>query len=144
MTQDHSALLNGMQKGFDAAMGFTYTKVTLDEVCAEMTVGEQHVQQYGLVHGGVHAGLIEVLCSAGAAINAMARGQGGAVGLENTTSFLRAVRGGTLRGVATPVVRGRRTHVWEAEVRDEKGRLVATGRVRLLVLAKGEQDPLGS
>ena len=136
---DHSALLNGLRKGFDEAMGFTYVKATLDEVRAELEVAPVHLQQYGLVHGGVHAGLIEVLCSAGAAMNAMARGQGGAVGLENNTSFLRAVRAGKLVGVARPVVRGRRTQVWEAEVRDKLGRIVAKGRVRLLCLEKGEE-----
>ncbi len=137
--QDHSELLNGLRKGFDAAMGLRYTKATLDELAVEVDVREVHHQQYGLVHGGVYAGLIETLCSAGAALNAMARGQTGAVGLENTTSFLRAVRNGTLTARARPLVRGRRTQVWEAEVRDEHGRLCATGRVRLLNTNRGDE-----
>ncbi len=136
--RDHSELLNGLRKGFDAAMGFRYTKATLDEVSIEVEVAPVHHQQYGLVHGGVYAGLIEVMCSAGAAMNAMSRGQSGAVGLENTTSFLRGVRSGTLRGTARPLVRGRRTQVWEAEVRDLHGRLCATGRVRLLNTSKDD------
>ena len=140
---DHAALLNGLQKGFDEAMGFRYVSATLDEVSAELTVGPVHLQAYGLVHGGVHAGLIEVLCSAGAAMNAMARGQDGAVGLENHTSFLRAVREGKLTGVARPVVRGRRTQVWEATVTDADDLTVATGRVRLLCLEKGEREGVG-
>ncbi|MAQ15932.1 MAG: hypothetical protein CMN30_14205 [Sandaracinus sp.] len=141
---DHAALLNGLRKGFDEAMGFEYVTATLDEVSARLTVGPVHLQAYGLVHGGVHAGLIEVLCSAGAAMNAMARGQEGAVGLENHTSFLRAVREGVLVGTARPVVRGRRTQVWEASVTDAEDRVVATGRVRLLCLEKGERDAVGS
>ena len=57
------------------------------------------------------------------------------VGLENNTSFIRAVRAGVrLRAIATPLTRGRRTQVWEARVIDEEDRLVATGRVRLLCL----------
>jgi uncharacterized protein (TIGR00369 family) len=58
-----------------------------------------------------------------------------AVGLENHTSFIRAVRSGRLRATARPITRGRKTHVWEAEVRDEQDRVVATGRVRLLCVA---------
>ncbi|MBX3250917.1 MAG: PaaI family thioesterase [Myxococcales bacterium] len=139
MTIDHAAMLQGMRKGWDAAMGLRWVKATLDELVAEIEIGDVHRQQYGLVHGGVHAGLIEVLCSAGAAMNAMARGQGGAVGLENHTSFVRAAREGTIRGVARPIERGRRTQVWEAEVRDGDGQLLATGRVRLLCLEAGEQ-----
>ncbi|MEM9068726.1 MAG: PaaI family thioesterase [Myxococcota bacterium] len=138
MDNDHAALLNGMRKGFDDAMGFQYTKATLEEVCVEFAVSDVHLQQYGLVHGGVYAGLIEVMCSVGAAMNAMARGQSGAVGLDNNTSFLRAVRSGTLKAVARPLTRGQRTQVWEAEVRDSHGRLCAKGRVRLLNTVKGD------
>ena len=59
------------------------------------------------------------------------------VGLENSTSFLRAARGGTLRVTATPLQRGRRTQVWTATVEDDQGRALATGRVRLLCLEAG-------
>jgi 1,4-dihydroxy-2-naphthoyl-CoA hydrolase len=114
-------------------MGVRFTTVTVDEVIAEWTVGPEHLQAYGIVHGGVYAGVIETLASVGAAMNAMSRGQS-VVGLENNTSFLHAVREGTLTGRATPIVRGRRTHVWEATIKDASGRLVATGRVRLLAL----------
>ena len=39
--------------------------------------------------------------------------------------------------VATPLSRGRRSPVWECAIRDDKQRLVATGRVRMLVLDAG-------
>ncbi len=59
------------------------------------------------------------------------------VGLENTTSFVRAVRG-KLVAVATPVRRGRGSQVWEVAISDEGGRLAATtGRVRTLSLEAG-------
>lgn len=130
------ALLNAHVTGFDAAMGLRFVAATADELVAELAVGERHLQPHGLVHGGVHAGLIEALCSTGAALGVMASG-GSAVGLENTTSFLRAARGGVLRCVARPVHRGRSSQVWTADVLDENGRLLATGRVRLQVLAPG-------
>jgi len=113
----------------------TITSATKDEVRAEMTIGPQHLQAYGIVHGGVHCGVIETLASIGAYLVARERGQH-VVGLENNTSFVRAVRAGTrLRAVATPVTRGRQTQVWAANIIDEEDRLVATGRVRLLCLA---------
>jgi uncharacterized protein (TIGR00369 family) len=77
------------------------------------------------------------VASVGAALNAMAEGRH-AVGLENHTSFLRAVRGGKLTVTARPVAKGRRSQVWEGEVRDDKGRLAATGRVRLMILEGDE------
>ncbi len=117
--------------GWVKEMGVTVLTASADEVTCEWTVEEKHHQAYGIVHGGVHCGVIETLASIGAALAARPRGQR-VVGLENATSFLRAVRAGTLRARATPVTRGRTTQVWEAWIHDEQGRLVAQGRVRLL------------
>src|SRR6266851_4333709 len=129
---------NSAAEGWLQAMGVTITHATDEEVRAELTVGPEHLQSYGIVHGGVHCGLIESLASIGAALYALPRSQS-VVGLENSTSFIRAVRAGaTLRAVATPVTRGRKTQVWEAKVEDGEGRIVATGRVRLLCLEKDE------
>ncbi len=129
-------LINDRLDGYSIAMGLRFTGVKPDEVEARMTVGKQHLQPYGIVHGGVHAGMIETLCSAGAAISVYAEGRT-VVGLENSTSFLRAVREGELRCVAHPLHRGRTSQMWQAEVYDDRDRLVATGRVRLMVLEKG-------
>ena len=114
------------------------TLATKDEVRAELTVGPQHLQAAGIVHGGVHCGVIETLASIGAYLVARERGQY-VVGLENNTSFIRAVRvGAQLRAVATPVTRGRQTQVWQANVIDADDRIVATGRVRLLCIASDQ------
>jgi uncharacterized protein (TIGR00369 family) len=122
--------------GFDDEMGFQYTTVSRDEVVIEYTITPKHLQPYGIVHGGVHCAAIEAACSAGAAMDSMPRGQS-VVGVENTTSFIRAGRSGRVRVTATPLNRGRRTQVWQAAVRDEAGRLLASGRVRLLCLDPG-------
>ncbi len=134
--KDFSAQLNGMLGGWNTGMGLTWIKATTEECIGELVVGPQHLQPYGIVHGGVHCGIIEAACSTGAAVVAGTRGQS-IVGLENNTSFITAVRGGTLRVTATPVTRGRTTQVWQAVVTNDEGRICATGRVRLLALAAG-------
>jgi len=132
VVKEFSEQLNAIPEGWVQAMGMTITHATKDEVRAELTIGHQHLQGYGIVHGGVHCGIIETLSSMGAYLFARERGQH-VVGLENNTSFIRAVRAGArLRAVATPVTRGRQTQVWQAQVLDESDRVVATGRVRLL------------
>jgi uncharacterized protein (TIGR00369 family) len=136
--QDFAEMINAANDGWVHATGLVVVRATRDEVIGELTIGPQHLQAYGIVHGGVHAGVVETLCSIGAAIGAMAEGRT-AVGLENSTSFLRAVRGGKLRAVARPLARGRRSHVWEGEVRDDQGRLVASGKVRLMILDAGAE-----
>lgn len=137
-SNDVSAILNANLGGWNGAMGLRFTRACAEECVAELTVAEQHLQPYGIVHGGVHAGIIEAVCSTGAAIVAMARGQT-VVGLENATSFIAAARGGTLCITATPVTRGRRTQVWQAQVTDDAGKTLATGRVRLLCLDAGSE-----
>ena len=138
MADDFATQMNARREGWPEAMGMKITSATKDEVRAEMTIGPQHLQAYGIVHGGVHCGVIETLASIGAYLVARERGQH-VVGLENNTSFIRAVRAGTrLRAVATPVTRGRQTQVWAASIVDDGDRLVATGRVRLLCLASDQ------
>jgi 1,4-dihydroxy-2-naphthoyl-CoA hydrolase len=139
MSQDFADVVNQMP-GWVREMGVTILTATADEVTCAWEVAEKHLQGYGIVHGGVHGGVIETLASVGAALVALPRGQR-VVGLENTTSFIRAVRSGRLTGSARPVTRGRTTQVWEAWIRDEQGQLVAQGRVRLLCVAEGA--PLG-
>lgn len=135
-----------MAHGFDAAMGFRMVSATVDEVVLEYTIDDKHRQPYGIVHGGVHAAAVETVCSTGAALNAMARGQS-VVGVENHTSFIHAVREGVVRVTGTPLTRGRRTQLWEAVSRDVNGRIIASGRVRLLCLDQGSDlagQPVGT
>jgi 1,4-dihydroxy-2-naphthoyl-CoA hydrolase len=140
MSDDFAAMVNALPGGWVKAMGIVITRASADEVECEWTVEEKHHQAYGIVHGGVHAGVIETLASVGAALVALPRGQR-VVGLENNTSFIRAVRAGKLTGLARPVTRGRTSQVWEAWIRDEAGKLVAQGRVRLLCVT--EEQALG-
>ncbi len=133
---DFADLLNQHLGGWNEAMRLRFLRASADEVVAELEVARIHQQPYGIVHGGVHAGVIETLASAGAALSAGARGQT-VVGLENSTTFLRAVRDGTLRATSRPLTRGRRTQVWETTIHDSDNRLIATGRVRLLCLEPG-------
>jgi len=133
---DLVTLFNQHRGGFELALGLVFTKITADELVAELPVGAHLTQPYGLVHGGVYASIVETLASAGAALFAMPQGKT-SVGLENTTSFVRAVRSGKLVATAVPVHRGSRSQVWEVDVRDEAGKLAASGRVRTLSLEQG-------
>ena len=137
--EDFAAIIEAASgEGWARTMGLKLVRATREEVVAEMVIQTCHLQAYGIVHGGVYAGIIESLASIGAAIHAMSEGKS-VVGLENHTSFLRATREGTLHAVATPLSRGRRSPVWECAIRDDRQRLVATGRVRLLVLEPGAE-----
>ncbi len=117
-------------------MGLHFIQATPDEVTAQLEISACHRQAYGIVHGGVYSGIIETVASVAAALWA-GRHKQSVVGIENHTSFLHAVREGTLKASARPLMRGRRTQVWQASVTDSRGRVVAEGRVRFLALEAG-------
>ncbi|MEM1415793.1 MAG: PaaI family thioesterase [Myxococcota bacterium] len=133
-----AATLNAHPDGYNRHIGLTFVRCSGDEVVATLEVTPELLQPYGIVHGGVHCGAIETVCSVGAALAALPRNQS-VVGLENNTSFLKAVRSGTLTVTATPLTRGRRSQLWEARVTDGEERLVAKGSVRLLAMDQGSQ-----
>src|SRR5258708_16223441 len=114
MGEDFSAQMNAVRGGWPETMGITITRATAGEVKAELEVGPQHLQPYGVVHGGVYCGLIETLASVGAALFALPRGQS-VVGLENITSFVRAARDvPNLPPASTPPPPARPPHHWTA------------------------------
>lgn len=133
---DYAAVINARKGGWNLAMGLHLIRATADEVTAEVEIDHRHHQTYGIVHGGVYCSLIETVSSVGAAIWA-SRNRQSVVGVENNTSFLSAVRDGKIFATARPLMRGRRTQVWETKVTDGASRLVAHGRVRLISLEAG-------
>lgn len=134
VNDEHAELINQLHVGtWAGGLGIVVDSATRDAVTAHVVIDARHRQPQGIVHGGVYATIVESMASVGAAIDAMSRGKN-VVGLENQTSFVRAVREGTLRARATPVTRGRRTQLWDVVIENEDLAVVATGRVRLLVL----------
>jgi len=61
-----------------------------------------------------------------------ATGIGGtAVGVNNSTDFLRSVSEGTISIRTSPIHRGRRQQLWAVEFTDADGRALARSQVRL-------------
>lgn len=131
--EEVAARLNEIPDGFRAALGLRFVRASRDEIVAEATLDERHLQPYGIVHGGVYCSIIETLCSAGAALDSMRHGLS-VVGLENQTSFIRATGPGKVTAIASPITRGRRSQLWEVKITGAEDKLLATGRVRTLVV----------
>jgi len=114
-----------------AALGFQMEELTGSRVVGHLDVTPDHHTPWGVVHGGVFATIVESTCSLGASAAVADRGQF-AVGVCNTTDFLRPVVDGRMDVVAEPVLQGRIQQVWSVEfTRHNDGKLVAQGRLRL-------------
>jgi uncharacterized protein (TIGR00369 family) len=123
--------------GLAARLGIEITEMSGERVVATMPVTPDHHQPFGLLHGGASVALAETVASVGAYLAAPA-GKG-AVGMEINANHLRAVQAGTLTATATPVHRGRTTHVWQVEIADEAGRRVCVSRCTLALVNARER-----
>lgn len=115
--------------GFVALLGLTFDEVGGDRVVIRWKVRPELHQPFGIQHGGVYCSVVETAASVGGSLWLGDRGR--VVGVSNQTDFLRAVREGELTAVGTPVHRGRSQQLWQVEITDADGRLVARGQVRL-------------
>lgn len=129
-----TAFFNQKSRNMGHALGITFTDLFRDEVRASMPVNENTVQPFGLLHGGASVALGETICSVGAWLNVNHETQS-AVGLEINANHLRAVRSGTVTGVAKPIHRGASTQIWQYDVYTETGKHVCTGRCTLAIIS---------
>jgi len=120
---------------FDALLGLRFEEVTKDGVTASLEVRPDLQQPYGIVHGGVLCSLVETVGS----VSGGTWFDGPVVGVSNHTNFLRATREGRLTARSTPIHRGRTSQLWEVDITDEQGRLVAKGQLRLTNLDASER-----
>ena len=99
-------------------------------VRGHIDAGPEHHQPMGIVHGALYTGAIETAASIGAFLAVTGSGQF-AVGVDNLTDFVRPVKEGRLGVDARAASQGRTLQLWEVDITDDQGRLVAKGRVRL-------------
>jgi len=124
--------INRAMHGFDRLFGMEFLSCSDTEVRARVTVGEELKQPAGLLHGGVYASMAESMASFGTALGVFEQGDQ-AMGLSNSTSFLRPVTEGIVHACATRVHRGRTTWVWDVRFSDDAERTCAITRMTVAV-----------
>ena len=109
--------------GLVAHLGIEFGEVGRDRVVATLKVRGELLTTTGTVHGGTLMAFADTIGAAGTVANLMP-GQSTAT-LESKTNFFAACRSGVMRAEATPLHRGKRTHVWQTRVTDEAGKLLS-------------------
>ena len=117
----------------DTHLGVEFVEVGDDYIVGRVPVDARTRQPYGLLHGGVSVVLAETLGSCGAAFSTPVGYR--AVGLDINANHLKGVTSGWVTGTARPLHRGRSTHVWQIELRDEAGDLTCISRITMAILA---------
>jgi 1,4-dihydroxy-2-naphthoyl-CoA hydrolase len=124
--------LNRAMHGFDRLFGMEFVSCSDTEVCARIAVRDELKQPAGLLHGGVYASMAESMASFGTALGVYEQGDQ-AMGLSNSTSFLRPVTDGVVHACATRVHRGRTTWLWDVRFSDDADRTCAVTRMTIAV-----------
>ncbi len=106
--------------GLMRRLGMRFVEVGPDRVVVELEAGEPLSTVGGAVHGGTLMALADTAGAAGTAALGLRTAT-----LESKTNFFAAAMAGKLRAESTPLHKGRRTHVWQTRVTDEKGRLLS-------------------
>jgi uncharacterized protein (TIGR00369 family) len=132
MAEPTAEQLNAAVRGFDRLYGLELLSYTDGEVSAQVRVRDEIKQPAGLVHGGVYASIAESMASLATALAVMPEGNT-AMGLSNSTSFLRPVTEGVVHARASAIHRGRTTWVWDVSFTDDAGRSCAVTRMTIAV-----------
>jgi 1,4-dihydroxy-2-naphthoyl-CoA hydrolase len=109
-------------------MGLVITEVGPERAVGTMPV-EGNTQPYGVLHGGASCVLAETLGSVAAALHAARLHGGYALGVDINATHHKAVRSGTVTGVASPLKLGASVCTYEVVITDETGDRVCTARL---------------
>ena len=116
-------------------LGIVFTEKGDNFLTAKMPVDHRTKQPIGIMHGGASCVLAESVGSV-AANYCVDLKKRYCVGLEINTNHIRQATEGYVIGVAKPHHIGKRTHVWEIEIRHESGYLVSINRLTVMVLER--------
>ena len=115
---------------FVAETGFIVDEATATSLRGHAVLGPDHHTEWGTVHGGVYASLVECAGGVGAGLAAADLGLI-SVGVHNGTDFLRASPGGRVDIMAEALFQGRSQQLWDVVItQSETGKDLARGQLR--------------
>jgi len=135
MTDDYVERLNAFTANkHPGHVGVSLTHCDADRVEGQLTVTEPVIAGTGFLWAPVVITLADWLCAAGMSPNLPEGASFTTVELK--TNFLGSAREGEIvSGVARPAHKGRTTHVWDVEVKNEtSGKIIALFRCTQMIL----------
>jgi 1,4-dihydroxy-2-naphthoyl-CoA hydrolase len=117
---DYKLEVGNLNTGLVAHLGIKFIETTPDRVVAELEIREA----VSTLNGAIHGGTLMALADTVGAVGTLVSGEKTATA-ESKTNFFAAARSGKVRAEATPLHKGKRTHVWQTRVTDEAGKLLS-------------------
>ena len=114
-------------------IGVIFTELKAEVVRAELEVRPELLAPNGFLHAASVIALADTACGYGCRL-LLPDGAAGFTTIELKSNFLGTAREGKITCEARPVHAGRTTQVWDAEVKNAQGRLMALFRCTQAVL----------
>ncbi len=124
-------------------LGVKVEVATAERVVLTMEVTPRVHQYLGIMNGGVSLYLCETAASIGVVAGADLD-KVSPVGVEINANHLRAVSKGIITVEAKPIHTGRTMSVWSIEITNDKGKLICTSRLTMLVQKRVAYQPDGN
>ncbi len=118
------------------SLGIEYLEVKEGYVLARMFVKLELSQPYGMLHGGASMAMAESIGGVGSAYylgieDYIIRG------MQFSANHVKAAKVGTyVYGIANIIHKGRQTHVWNIDIKNENDELVSSCRLTNFVMKK--------
>jgi 1,4-dihydroxy-2-naphthoyl-CoA hydrolase len=116
-------------------LGIEFTEIGENYLKATMPVDHRTHQPMGLLHGGASVTLAETLGSFASHL-VVDSNKFDCVGLEINANHIRTKTNGVVTGTSKPIHLGNKTHIWEIQIEDERGKLICISRLTIAVLPK--------
>ncbi|MCT4582288.1 MAG: hotdog fold thioesterase [Flavobacteriales bacterium] len=116
-------------------LGIEFTEVGSDYIVGKMPVDERTFQPMGLLHGGANVALAETLGSTGTYLMIGTKTHYG-VCIEINANHVGSIMDGYVYGKAEIVHKGKTTHIWKIEIKDEHGKMISIARLTMMILER--------
>ncbi len=122
-----------LKNNMSETIGIEITELTTNSVKGRMPVDHRTVQPMGILHGGASVALAETLGSIASNL-IVDHTKYTCVGMEINANHLRPVGSGFVYAEASPVHIGKKTHVWNIEIKNEAGKMVCISRLTMAIV----------
>jgi len=112
-----------------------FTETSQTTVVAKMPVNAMTQQPMGFLHGGASLALAETVASCGSLL-LVDISQFNVFGMQVTGNHISPDSEGFVFAKATILHKGKTTHVWDVEIRDEENKLISVARVTNAIVEK--------
>ncbi len=141
MTNKQTTLdtLNSMNKGtLMEQLGIEYIDIEDGYIKAKMPVDKRTWQPFKILHGGASIALAETIASVGSA-TLVDMEKFDVWGSSVSANHLGSVARGCVYAEARIIHKGRISHVWDIEIKDQGGYRISVARVTIIVVPKNNK-----